>query len=117
MTFTIWLIIAVVALLEVIDAVVAVLAATMLTAVFTTTQLVYAQVESSNDVQDNSGDETITQSNSFTNEPTQEANVECGGDATCTVNQESDSNGGGPVTHGPINTSRSNIKAMSKLKI
>jgi hypothetical protein len=84
----------------------------MLIAVFATTQTVYAQIESSGDVQDSSGDETITESNSFTNEPTQEANVECGEGATCTVCQESESNGGGPVTHGPINTSRSNIKSL-----
>jgi hypothetical protein len=89
-----------------------VLAATLLTAIFTTTQPVYAQIESNGDTQDSSGDETITESNSFTNEPTQTANVECGEGATCTVSQESESNGGGPVTHGPISTSRSNIKSL-----
>ncbi|MFZ0345634.1 MAG: hypothetical protein WAL24_10810 [Nitrososphaeraceae archaeon] len=41
-------------------AVATVLAATMLIAVFATTQTVYAQIESSGDVQDSSGDETIT---------------------------------------------------------
>jgi hypothetical protein len=55
----------------------------MLTVMLAITQTVYAQIESSNDVQDSSGDETITESNSFTNEPTQEANVECGEGATC----------------------------------
>jgi hypothetical protein len=60
------------------------------------------------------GDETITQSNSFTNEPTQTANEECNGEGvTCTITQESESNGGGPVTHGPITTSRSNLKPLS----
>jgi hypothetical protein len=88
------------------------LAVAMLTVLLATTQLAYAQIESNGDTQDSSGDETITESNSFTNEPTQEANVECGEGATCTVNQESESNGGGPVTHGPINTSRSNIKSL-----
>jgi hypothetical protein len=88
------------------------LAVAMLTVLLATTQLAYAQIESNGDTQDSSGDETITESNSFTNEPTQEANVECGEGATCTVSQESESNGGGPVTHGPINTSRSNIKSL-----
>lgn len=59
----------------------------MLTVMLAITQTVYAQIESSNDVQDSSGDETITESNSFTKEPTQEANVECGEGATCTVSQ------------------------------
>lgn len=95
-------------------AMVTVLAATLLTALFTTTQLAYAQIESNGDTQDSSGDETITQSNSFTNEPTQTANVECNGEGvTCTITQESESNGGGPVTHGPITTSRSNLKSMN----
>jgi hypothetical protein len=84
----------------------------MLTVMLATTQTVYAQIESSNDVQESSGDETITESNSLTNEPTQEANVECGEGAIRTVSQQSESNGGGPVTHGPINTSRSNIKSL-----
>lgn len=88
------------------------LAVAMLTVLLATTQLAYAQIESNGDTQDSSGDETITESNSFINEPTQEANVECGEGATCTVSQESESNGGGPVTHGPINTSRSNIKSL-----
>jgi hypothetical protein len=89
------------------------LAVAMLTVVLATTQLAYAQIESNGDTQDSSGDETITQSNSFTNEPTQTANEECNGEGvTCTITQESESNGGGPVTHGPITTSRSNLKSM-----
>jgi hypothetical protein len=92
-----------------------ILAAIMLATVFATAQTVYAQIESNGDTtQDSSGDNTITESNSFTNEPTQTSNVECSGEGTtCTVTQESESNGGGPVTHGPINTSRSNIKAAN----
>jgi hypothetical protein len=89
------------------------LAVTMLAIVLATSDLAYAQIESNGDTQDSSGDETITESNSFTNEPTQTANVECNAEgATCTVTQESESNGGGPVTHGPISTSRSNIRAL-----
>jgi hypothetical protein len=95
-------------------AMIMVVATTMILALNLTTtqqQEVYAQVESSGDVQDNSGDETITESNSNTNEITQSANVDCSGDnCEANVNQEADSRS--PVTHGPVNTSRSNIKSL-----
>jgi hypothetical protein len=89
------------------------LAVTMLAVVLVTSELAYAQTESNDDTQDSSGDETITEENTFNNEPNQEANEECDGEgATCTESQGSESNGGGPVTHGPVNTSRSNIKSL-----
>lgn len=79
-------------------------------------QEAYAQIESNGDAQEISGDDTITQADEVTTEITQSADVDCDssgdGDVNCNVSQESNS-GGSPITHGPINTSRSNIKTLN----
>ena len=63
-----------------------------------------------------SGDDTIILSNTVTTEITQSADTDCsadgeGAEVNCNVSQESNG-AGSPVTYGPINTSRSNIKSQ-----